>query len=106
MQSEFVRYEIRGGMVMVINKDVVMQNVQRFGGAMFTPVILFSFFGIMVSLSIIFKNPDIVGSLADKGSLWYAVWYVVEQGAWTVFAQMPLLFALSLPIGLAKKKPG
>ncbi len=103
MQRESVSYEIGGGMVMVINKDVVMQNVQRFGGAMFTPVILFSFFGIMVSLSIIFKNPDIVGSLADKGSLWYAVWYVIEQGAWTVFAQMPLLFALSLPIGLAKK---
>ena len=80
-----------------------MQNVQRFGGAMFTPVILFSFFGIMVSLSIIFKNPDIVGSIATKGTAWYNVWYVIEQGAWTVFAQMPLLFALSLPIGLAKK---
>ncbi len=88
---------------MTINKDVVMQNVQRFGGAMFTPVILFSFFGIMVSLSIIFKNPDIVGSIATKGTAWYNVWYVIEQGAWTVFAQMPLLFALSLPIGLAKK---
>ncbi|MDF2564439.1 MAG: system, alpha-glucoside-specific subunit [Massilibacillus sp.] len=92
-----------GGGFMTINKDVVMQNVQRFGGAMFTPVILFSFFGIMVSLSIIFKNPDIVGSIATKGTAWYNVWYVIEQGAWTVFAQMPLLFALSLPIGLAKK---
>ena len=92
-----------GGGVMSINKDIVMQNVQRFGGAMFTPVILFSFFGIMVSLSIIFKNPDIVGSIAAKDTFWYNVWYVIEQGSWTVFAQMPLLFAISLPIGLAKK---
>ena len=88
---------------MSINKDVVMQNVQRFGGAMFTPVILFSFFGIMVSLSIIFKNTDLLGGLAAKGTYWYNFWYVVEQGSWTVFAQMPLLFAISLPIGLAKK---
>lgn len=88
---------------MSINKNVVMQNVQRFGGAMFTPVLLFSFFGIMVSLSIIFKNTDIVGSIAAKGTVWYNVWYVIEQGSWTVFAQMPLLFAIALPIGLAKK---
>jgi len=88
---------------MSINKDVVMQNMQRFGGAMFTPVILFSFFGIMVSLSIICKNPDLLGGLAEKGTYWYNFWYVVEQGSWTVFAQMPLLFAISLPIGLAKK---
>ena len=80
-----------------------MQNVQRFGGAMFTPVLLFSFFGIMVSLSIIFKNTDIVGGIAAKGTIWYNLWYVIEQGSWTVFAQMPLLFAIALPIGLAKK---
>lgn len=88
---------------MTINKNVVMQNVQRFGGAMFTPVLLFSFFGIMVSLSIIFKNTDIVGGIAAKGTIWYNLWYVIEQGSWTVFAQMPLLFAIALPIGLAKK---
>ena len=98
--SKFKNLEVIG---MSINKDVVMQNMQRFGGAMFTPVILFSFFGIMVSLSIIFKNPDLLGSVAQKGTLWYNFWYVVEQGSWTVFAQMPLLFAISLPIGLAKK---
>lgn len=88
---------------MSINKNVVLQNVQRFGGAMFTPVLLFSFFGIMVSLSIIFKNTDIVGSIASKGTIWYNIWYVIEQGSWTVFAQMPLLFAIALPIGLAQK---
>jgi len=87
--------ELFDGGVMSINKDIVMQNVQRFGGAMFTPVIQFSFFGIMVSLSIIFKNPDIVGSIAVKDTFWYNVWYVIEQGSWTVFAQMPLLFAIS-----------
>lgn len=102
-KEKFKRKNFLEGKFMAINKDVVMASVQRFGGAMFTPVILFSFFGIIVSLSIIFKNPDIVGSIADKDTLWYALWYVIEQAGWTVFAQMPLLFAISLPIGLAQK---
>jgi len=80
-----------------------MQKVQRFGGAMFTPVLLFSFAGIMVSLAIVFKNQDIFGSLANPDGMWYKIWYIIEQGAWTVFNQLPLLFVIGLPIGLAKK---
>lgn len=34
---------------MAFNKDVVMQKVQRFGGAMFTPVLMFGVFGIIVN---------------------------------------------------------
>ena len=81
----------------------MMQKIQRFGGAMFTPVLLFSFSGIMVALAILFKNPDIVGPIATQGSMWYNIWYIIEQGSWTVFNQLPLLFVLGLPIGLAKK---
>ncbi len=80
-----------------------MEKVQRFGGAMFTPVLLFSFSGIMVALAIIFKNPMIVGSIANEGTVWYGIWSVLESGAWTVFNQMELLFVIGLPIGLAKK---
>lgn len=69
---------------------------------MFTPVLLFSFSGIMVALAIIFKNPMIVGSIANEGTAWYGVWSVLESGAWTVFNQMELLFVIGLPIGLAK----
>ncbi len=80
-----------------------MQKIQRFGGAMFTPVLLFSFSGIMVALSILFKNPDLMGSIATPGSMWYNIWYIIEEGCWTVFRQLPLLFVIGLPIGLAKK---
>nr|WP_196594802.1 alpha-glucoside-specific PTS transporter subunit IIBC [Pectinatus sottacetonis] len=83
-----------------------MQKVQRFGGAMFTPVLLFTFFGIMAALSILFKNTAIMGNIADKGTIWYDIWFIVEKGAWTVFAQLPLLFVVGLPIGLAKKDSG
>lgn len=85
------------------NKDIVMQKMQRFGGAMFTPVLLFSFFGIMVAMSILCKNTEILGSIAKQETIWYAFWFIVEKGSWTVFNQMPLLFAIALPIGLAQK---
>ena len=89
-----------------MSKDRVMQELQRFGGAMYTPVILFAFFGLTVAISIICKNTMLLGSIADKGTVWYDFWYVVEQGGWTVFAQMPILFAIAVPIGFAKKEPG
>ena len=92
-------------MNMSIKKDRVMQELQRFGGAMYTPVILFAFFGLTVAISIVCKNTMLLGSIADKGTVWYDFWFVVEQGAWTVFAQMPILFAIAVPIGFAKKEP-
>ena len=81
----------------------MMEKVQRFGGAMFTPVLLFSFSGIMVAIAIICKNPLLLGSIAEDGTTWFKVWSIIENGAWTVFNQMELLFVIGLAIGLAKK---
>ena len=90
---------------MTISKENLMQGMQRFGGAMYTPVIFFAFFGLAVAVSIICKNEGILGSIAAQGTLWYDFWFVVEQGAWTVFSQMPILFAIAVPIGFARKEP-
>lgn len=84
--------------------NFMMKKIQRFGGAMFTPTLLFAFAGIMVGFSIVFMNEQIMGSLASPNSLWYQMWDVVSAGAWMVFSQLPLLFALALPIALAKKQ--
>ena len=79
---------------MSISKDKTLAAFQRFGGAMYTPVILFAFFGLAVALSIIAKQTILLGAIAEKGTIWYDFWFVVEQGAWTVFSQMPILFAI------------
>lgn len=71
---------------------------------MLAPVLLFAFSGMMVGICVLFTNDMIFGSLATEGSLWYQFWSIVEQGAWTVFNQMPLLFVVGLPISLAKKE--
>jgi len=60
----------------------MMEKIQRFGGAMFTPVLLFSFAGIMVSIAIVATNPVLVGDLAKEGTIWYNFWKIVENGSW------------------------
>ena len=82
----------------------MMQKIQRFGGAMFTPVLLFAFSGIMVGICTIFQNEMIMGSLASADTFWYKFWYVFREAAWTVFRQVSILFVIGLPIGLAKKQ--
>lgn len=81
----------------------MMEKIQKFGGAMFTPVLLFAFAGVVIGLGTLFTTEVIFGPMAAPGTMWYGVWNVVLQGGWTVFNQLPLLFAVSLPIGLAKK---
>lgn len=81
----------------------MLKHFQRLGGALFAPVLLFPFAGLTVALTIILKNPDFVGSLADPNSTFYKIVFIIEEGGWTVFRQLPLIFAVGLPIGLAKK---
>lgn len=84
----------------------MMEKFQKFGGAMFTPVLLFTFSGIMVALTIVFTNPMIMGGIAAEGTLWTDIWTILQSGAWTVFNQMEILFVIGLPLGLAKKATG
>lgn len=83
----------------------MMKQFQRLGGALFAPVLLFAFSGILVAITIILKNPDFVGNLANPEGTFYKIVYVIEEGGWTVFRQLPILFAIGLPIGLATKAP-
>ena len=80
----------------------MIQKFQRFGGAMFTPALLFSFSGLVLALSIVLTNPIIVGNIANEGTHWYNFWKIVEAGAWTIFNQMEILFVVGLAVGLAK----
>ena len=71
---------------------------------MFTPVLLFAFAGIMAGISTLCMNEQILGSLASPSGMWYQIWNIINQGAWTVFNNMPLVFVIGLPVGLAKKQ--
>ena len=74
----------------------MMQKIQRFGGAMFTPVLLFAFAGVTVGVGTLFTTQTIMGSIAAPGTLWFKLWNIILQGGWTVFNQLPLLFVVGL----------
>ena len=40
----------------------MLSQIQRFGGAMFTPVLLFPFAGIVVGIAIMLRNPMFVSA--------------------------------------------
>ncbi|MDN6195302.1 MAG: alpha-glucoside-specific PTS transporter subunit IIBC [Atopostipes suicloacalis] len=83
----------------------MMKKIQRFGGAMIPPVLLFAFNGLILALSIAFQNESLIGSIAADGSLWTNMWGVIESAGWTLFNHKELLFVVGLPISLAKKAP-
>lgn len=83
-----------------------MEKLQRFGGAMITPVLLFAFFGSIVGITTFLKQDIIFGALASPDHLFFQITDVIQAGGWTVFNQINLLFAIGLPIGLANKHQG
>lgn len=84
----------------------MMQKFQRLGSAMFVPVLFFAFSGTLIGLATLFTDPLIVGGLATEGTVWMNTWNILDQGAWTIFNQMPLLFAMGIPVTLANKARG
>ncbi|WP_236328114.1 alpha-glucoside-specific PTS transporter subunit IIBC [Enterobacter bugandensis] len=85
----------------------MLSQIQRFGGAMFTPVLLFPFAGIVVGIAIMLRNPLFVGeALTAPDHLFAQIVHIIEEGGWAVFRNMPLIFAVGLPIGLAKQAQG
>jgi PTS system arbutin-like IIC component len=85
----------------------MLSQIQRFGGAMFTPVLLFPFAGIVVGIAIMLRNPMFVGEvLSTPNNLFAQIVHIIEEGGWTIFRNMPLIFAVGLPIGLARHAHG
>ena len=85
----------------------MLSQIQRFGGAMFTPVLLFPFAGIVVGIAIMLRNPLFVGeALTAPDNLFAQIVHIIEEGGWAVFRNMPLIFAVGLPIGLANQAQG
>ena len=83
-----------------------MNAIKRFGSAMIVPVLMFAFFGIVLGFATLFKNPTIMGGLADQQTFWFKFWSVIESGGWVIFTHMEIVFVVGLPLSLAKKAPG
>lgn len=61
-----------------------MEKIQKFGGAMFTPVMLFAVSAVLIGFGILFTNEQILGAIAAEGTFWRGFWDMVLSGGWTV----------------------
>ena len=57
----------------------MLKHFQKLGGALFAPVLLFPFAGIMVALTIVLKNPDFVGGLADPNGIFIRLLWLSKR---------------------------
>ena len=54
-----------------------MNAIKRFGSAM--SLLMFAFFGIVLGFATLFKNPTIMGGLANDHTFWFKFWSVLNQ---------------------------
>ncbi len=73
----------------------MMEKIQKFGGAMFTPVMLFAVSALLIGFGTLFTTEVIMGPIASEGTIWFGIWGMILSGAWVVFNQLPLYSLLT-----------
>ncbi len=72
---------------------------------MFVPVLLFPAAGMLLGFTVMLLNQDLF-PWAVEGSTWHSISTILLQASLAVFKNMSLVFALGLPIALAKSASG
>ncbi len=76
---------------------------QRLGKAFMLPIALISFAGIFLGISSAFSNPNVIAKMPFLGNEILQLIFVFTKAITGVlFSNLPVLFAISLAIGLAK----
>lgn len=80
------------------------RNFQSFGKSLLFPISLLSFMAIFLGLAAAFQNENIIGILPFIGNEWIqAVLGLIRQLSGLPFTFLPLLFAMSIPLGMVKR---
>lgn len=78
-------------------------TLQKVGKALMTPVAILPAAGILLAIGNAMQNPDLVRRIPALETGWFPIIsQVMEQAGGIVFANLPLLFAVGVAIGLAK----
>lgn len=82
-----------------------MKNkLQNFGKTLLFPISLMSFMAIFLGLAAALQNPNIIGGIGFINNRGVQVFLgLIRKLAVLPFAQLPLLFAMAIPLGMVKK---
>lgn len=90
-------------------KDQVFGVLQRIGRSFMLPIALLPVAGLLLGIGGSFSNTTMLETygltrLMGPGTFWNALFTVMSQAGNIVFANLPILFAMGVAIGMAKKE--
>lgn len=90
-------------------KDKIFGVLQRVGRSFMLPIAILPVAGLFLGIGGSFTNPTMVEaygltSLLGEGTILYAVLTVMSKCGDIVFANLPIIFAMGVAIGMAKKE--
>ena len=90
-------------------KDKLFGILQRVGRSFMLPIALLPAAGLFLGIGSSFTNPVMLETygltgIFGPGTGWYAVLHVLNEAGSVVFDNLPLIFAVGVAIGMAKKE--
>ncbi len=90
-------------------KDQIFSVLQRVGRSFMLPIAILPVAGLFLGIGASFTNPNMLETygltdMVGKDTILYAVLSVMAQCGDIVFANLPLLFAIGVAIGMAKRE--
>lgn len=90
-------------------KDKVFGVLQRVGRSFMLPIALLPVAGLLLGIGSSFTNPTTLATyglerIIQPGNILYTILDIMSQTGNIVFANLPLLFAMGVAIGMAKKE--
>ena len=90
-------------------KDQVFGVLQRIGRSFMLPIALLPVAGLLLCIGGSFSNTTMLETygltrIMGPGTFWNALFTVMSQAGDIVFANLPILFAMGIAIGMAKKE--
>ena len=94
-----------------MKEDKVKSLLKELGQSFMLPVSFMAAAGLLLGLGSAFTNPVTVesyglGEILAKGTALYALFAVLDAVGKTVFANLPLLFAVGVALGMAREEKG
>lgn len=86
-----------------MTKKGISNYFQRLGKAFMLPIALISFAGIFLGISSAFSNPNVIAKMPFLGNnVLQLIFTFTKAITGAIFGNLPVMFAISLAIGLAK----
>ena len=90
-------------------KDKIFGVLQRVGRSFMLPIAILPVAGLLLGIGGSFTNTTMLESyhlinIIGPGTIWYNLFYVMSKAGDIVFANLPVIFAMGVAIGMAKKE--